>query len=329
MNCFEFFGLKPDHRKHPVQLVKHWDEVPDSKKVDYYLAQEKKDGVYAMVCIYEGAVAIFGRTGLKFTNVEHLEASISKQNAYHNKGTTEGDGVYIAELMSFDCELEELSGIVNPNRVNPLTEEQESIKACLHLCYHDYLTVDDFVAGTANAPYTERLQTLGYSYCSGDIIITQYIHRDNMETFADLFINTGGEGAVFKDPNAGWVAGHKGCHAMKKVRDVTLDLRCTGYEEGKGKYKGKVANLLFELKDGRIFKAMLGKGYSHQSASTMFNAIKHNDDEGKTTIRGSDPRGKIFTIYGLQPSSKGGLIRLPKVGELRHDKTEPDFPSMI
>jgi len=317
MNIFEFFGLKPDHRKHPVQLVKHWDEVPESKKVKYYLAQEKKDGVYEAVCIFNGAVGIFGRTGLKLHNTELLEASIKRHNDYHTKGTTEGDGVYIAELVAYNCSLEELSGIVNPNRVNALDESQESIKSTFELCYHDYLTPDEFIEGVSSSKYASRLNELRATFASGSVIITEMLDASEVDAFADYFINLGGEGAVFKDPEARWVAGHKGCHAMKKVRDVRIDLVCTGYEEGKGKYKGKVANLLFALEDGRIFKAMLGKGYTHFDAEKMFLSIT------ETGI--CSPIGKTFTIYGLQPSSKGGLIRLPKVGELRHDKIEPDF----
>ena len=39
MNIFEFFGLPWDHRNHPVQLVKHRDEVPDNKKTFPVYAQ--------------------------------------------------------------------------------------------------------------------------------------------------------------------------------------------------------------------------------------------------------------------------------------------------
>ena len=102
---------------------------------------------------------------------------------------------------------------------------------------------------------------------------------------------------------------------LKIVRTVAYDLRCIGWEEGKGKYTGKVANLIFKWHGTQKVKAMLGKGWSHEDATRMYNEIKNG---GELNVI-----GRIFTVYGLQDSSKG-KIRLPKVGELRHDKEDAD-----
>jgi len=97
---------------------------------------------------------------------------------------------------------------------------------------------------------------------------------------------------------------------MKIVKQVSYDLECIGVEEGEGKYKGKIANLLFKWKDGQTIKAMLGEGWTHQDAKDMW-------ESPSTYI------GKVYKVYALQESSKGKL-RLPKVGERRFDK-EADF----
>ena len=123
-------------------------------------------------------------------------------------------------------------------------------------------------------------------------------------------IKKGEEGIVIRDIDAGWEAGHKGWRVMKMVRGVDYDLECIGWEEGEGKYEGKVANLLFKWKGGKTIKAMLGKGWTHMDAQQMF----------QNTAR---LKGTIFQVYALEESSKGKL-RLPKVGELRHDKLESD-----
>src|SRR5690554_8107347 len=86
---------------------------------------------------------------------------------------------------------------------------------------------------------------------------------------------------------------------MKRVRRVEYDLLCVDYEEGKGKYAGKVANLVFQWKDGQTIKAMLGKSYTHEDAEGMFKAI-----HGDAGAAPGNPLGKIFTVYGLQDSSK-------------------------
>ena len=63
-------------------------------------------------------------------------------------------------------------------------------------------------------------------------------------------------------------------------------------------------------------KLLREKGWTHADAEQMFHDIKHG---GRLNVI-----GKIFEVKGLQDSSKGN-IRLPKAGELRHDKDEPDF----
>lgn len=328
MNIYDFTGAT--ERKHAVQLVKHWDEVPDGKKVKRYMAQKKEDGVFAAVCLdYTGECNIFGRTGLKLTNVRHLEDVVEQAIIMEEEEPGfkySRDGVYVAELVADNCSLEQLSGIVNPNRTEPLTGEQEAIKRTMRLCYHDFVTIGQFIRGKANVPYHERYKSLRNTFAGDDLTIASHlIDAADVEQFAKELIDEGFEGTVFKDPDAPWVAGHKGCHSMKIVRGISYDLRCTGYEEGKGKYAGKVANLLFKLQDGREFKAMLGKGYTHEDAEAMYRAV--SDVVQYQSQKYINPIGKIFCVYGLQPSSKNGLIRLPKVGELRHDKLEPDFPS--
>ena len=49
-NVFEFLGLPKAHRpiSKVVQLVKHYDEVPDSRKSFPLIGQVKRDGVFAM-----------------------------------------------------------------------------------------------------------------------------------------------------------------------------------------------------------------------------------------------------------------------------------------
>ena len=313
MNIFEFFGLPWDHRNHPVQLVKHRDEVPDNKKGFPVYAQVKRDGIFAAVCVNQNLdVKIFGRTGKKLANTEGLEAKI------HVWGTP--PGVYFGELqtMCVDLSLEMLSGVVNPNRVEPLDSIGQQIKDMLYIDFFDMITVADFIRGSADAPFTKRhaglYRRVKVHGASSILPIDELNSEQEVQDYADLEIKMGREGAVFKQ-DVGWEAGHKGWRQTKIVRTISYDLRCIGWEEGKGKYTGKVANLIFKWHGTQKVKAMLGKGWSHEDATRMYNEIKNG---GELNVI-----GRIFTVYGLQDSSKG-KIRLPKVGELRHDKEDAD-----
>lgn len=317
MNVWEFLGLPSDHRPKNkiVQLVKHWQEVPDSKKKYPYYGQVKKDGVFGLVIVTKdtsGAVkvGVFGRTGEMLSNTDavvlrFLDGYIA-------------EGVYIGEVLTQAvCSLEELSGILNPNRVNSLDINQEVLKWNLYIALHDCMTLPMFINGTSGTvSYHTRHASLVKRVADTDLAesVLPYVlinNEQDKDKFTKACIANKEEGAVYKLPSAPWEAGHKGFHQMKEVREVSYDLKCVGYEEGSGKYKGKVANLLFQWKDGETIKAMLGKGYTHQDAEDMFNdhsLFMH----------------KVFRVRGLQDSSKG-KIRLPKVLEERYDKVTGDY----
>jgi ATP-dependent DNA ligase len=319
MNIFELLGLQKNHRiKDKVTMkVKCWDEVAGSKKptdIDYY-GQVKKDGIYAHVIKLDSNYYLFSRTGLLLTNT----AGLVKQLMAWGKVLPDGD--YIAELCCDGCSLEALSGIFNPNRVKPLSKDQEQWCRDSYLCFHDHLTLNEFIVGTSEREYVERYSYLKsimpYEFTVLDSVLIAY---EDIEDLAEYYIKHGEEGIVIKRMDEGWVAGHKGYRMMKIVRGVDYDLECVGWEEGTGKYKGKVANLIFKWKNGETIKAMLGKGWTHEMAELMYLCLTnyHTGMDGY-----SYPIGKIFQVYALQESSKG-VLRLPKVGELRFDKTEAD-----
>ncbi|WCZ56773.1 ATP-dependent DNA ligase [Salmonella phage Kenya-K30] len=313
MNIFEFLGLPEDHRSKPVMLVKHRDEVPDSKKTFPVYAQVKRDGIFCAVVVKSDSnVGCFGRTGKRLSNTEGLEARYSHFPA----------GVYLGELqsMAVDVYLEGLSGVVNPNRTEPLDSFGQQLKDNLYVDFFDMLTLKAFTEGKTDVTFLKRHEALCRRLkpvlSSQDAIlpITVCHNEQEVEAFAKEQIDAGREGAVFK-LDCDYEAGHKGHRQTKIVRMVSYDLTCIGWEEGKGKYKGKVANLIFKWKGGKTVKAMLGRGWTHEDAARMYHDIKHG---GELNVI-----GKIFAVKALQESSKG-VLRLPKAGELRHDKEEPD-----
>ncbi|WPH64680.1 DNA ligase [Vibrio phage vB_VpaP_SJSY21] len=316
MNVFEFLGKDADHRvdNKIVQLVKHLDEVPDSRKhCGLYGAQVKWDGVFGMAVKVGDKVGYFGRTGKQLKNLHKLlEAFPDTRN-----------GVFIGEITCSDMSLEQLSGCIQPNRVAELSEEESDMfDSSLDFKLHDFVHIEDFLEGESALPYLERYKLLSNIFANEfddsnifELCEVKFLDIEQSRDFAVRCINEGHEGIVIKHLDATWKAGHKGWHSMKIVRGVDYDLLCIGYEEGTGKYTGKVANLLFKWKGTKIVKCMLGKGWTHDAAEEMFNHCETGSD--------LDPCGKIFQVYALQESSKG-VLRLPKVGEKRHDKLSPD-----
>ena len=319
MNVFEFLGLAPEHRKlsnKVTQFVKHWDEVTDgNKRGKTFAVQVKRDGVCALTVVRDdGQVGIFSRVGKQFTNTEMLIARIMDQDL--------PTGVYMGEMLvpKETASLEVLSGCVNPNRVNPLSHENSLMPDQLQMHFFDYVQLGSFIAGTSPTAFVGRFDHLAHTVENTAHIevlpYNLYKTEESIDNALEFCVSGGEEGIVIRDANADWLAGHKGFRVMKKVRGVDYDLLCVGYEEGAGKYKGKVANLLFKWKGGETIKCMLGRGWTHDMAEEMFVNI-HMES-------GSMPMGKIFQVYALEESSKGKL-RLAKVGEERHDKTVADI----
>lgn len=318
LNIFEFLGLPKHHRAtgKVTQLVKNLAEVPESRKKSVYRCQIKYDGVCTLAVVHKGKIALFSRTGKAFTNCGRVVDMLSGLNL--------PDGVYMGELYCPSTSLEVLSGIVNPNRTKPLDAAQGELLASFKFCVFDCVNIREFSQGKSESSYISRyvqlIEVFIQAAQTNDLVGVHVIDSypcdslDQAYEIAEDMIEAGHEGIVIVDDLAGWVAGHKGHHKMKIVRGVDYDLLCVGVEQGTGKYAGKVANLVFRWKGGEFIKCMLGRGWTHNDASDMY----------KYYLDGiNSPVGQIFQVYALQESSKGKL-RLPKVGEHRHDKDEAD-----
>lgn len=308
--------------KSPVQLVKHFDEVLDKHKIYPMIVQIKHDGVYALQVVQNGQSKVYSRTG----NLLFSDAV----DCVLDDCTKLPDGVYIGELICLVMSLEELSGIVSPNRKKALSAEEIS-NLIRHGCirYHDYLTFEELLAGSSDKSYKHRYRQLDAHLASANlnelIVESSTVNSyEEIEQIAECYIAAGLEGVVVKQPDASWLAGHKGYRAMKIVRGVSLDLRCVGVLYGKGKRADQIAALEFEYK-GNKFKADLGKGWTDERRMTLTAAYECGYAYNKKTGDEFDnPVGRIWEVKALDISSTGKALRLPKVVRARWDKDEPD-----
>lgn len=314
--------------KNPVQLVKHFDEVPANKIIYPLIGQRKYDGLYALVIVDDGALSVFSRTGKEY--YWRLGQLIADQFCELSNNKLD-DGVYIAEVCNDAVSLEILSGLVSTNRKKEWADEEtESMEGQVYCMFHDFLTIDEFLDGYSEAAYMVRYYELKRRLIAANIdqylvLNTAIYNREDADEFAEVFIKDGKEGAVFKQ-NTDWVAGHKGYRAMKIVRGLHLDLLCVGVEYGKGKRAGQIAKLKFAYK-GSVFSADLGKGWTDEKRKQLtehYEIYQSYEPEVQPAIKTYTPVGKIWEVKALQESSTGKALRLPKVVRVREDKEEPD-----
>lgn len=313
----------------PVQLVKNYEEVLQKHIVFPCAVQIKYDGVYALIVVSNDEIGIFGRTGRELFKSTHE----ALRNYEHADWI---DGVYITEITCSALSLEELSGLVNPNRKKDWTqEEMEKYLEGSALHIHDYLTVQELLEGHSTLPYLKRYErlviNLGRMQRTSQLVANQMVYYPNeIEDLAKFHIGAGHEGIVIKQLAADWVAGHKGYRATKIVRGVSLDLRCVGVGYGKGKRAGLIGWLEFEYK-GSTFKADLGAGWTDLRRKNLTLAHEESVQGYTTTVTDTStgevfpsPIGKIWQVDALQVSSTGKALRLPKAVMIRHDKDESD-----
>ena len=308
--------------KTPVQLVKHFDEVV-VKNITYPLiGQIKYDGVYCLLVKSGDELQLFSRVG-KPLYMENLQGFM--QGKLHNLS----DGVYIGELCADNLSLEALSGYISPNRKKPWDDVGTlDIGLQGYIMFHDYLTIYELLDGCSVCTYEEREVRLRERLLRAEldhyrVLGRMFYNRVEADTYAETLIHEGHEGAVFKHPNADWVAGHKGWRVMKIVRGVHLDLLCCGVVYGKGKRAGQIAALEFTYK-GHKFKADLGKGWTDERRKELTTNYELTFDPHTTHDTESNPIGKIWELKALDISSTGKALHLPKVVRIREDKELPD-----
>ena len=294
--------------KSPVQLVKHYDEVLQKNLKWPAWAEQKEDGVWCGVVVCGGEFTFFSRTGNEFySGIAGLELQTPLLYAK--------DGLYIAELVNPTLSLEELSGLVNTNRKTPWTKYERGVMdgCCLRL--HDYVPLPHLLAGECGWPLAARRHALERNADGKYIIPGTLVHTDEQwRAFAQMQVDTGREGAVLKQMDADWVAGHKGYRVTKLVKGLDVDLRCVGVSlDGKGKRAGTLAKIMVSYK-GKVVGADLGKGWTDEKRAALLAEYQEDPDSVV---------GRVWHVHALQEGSAGGL-RLPKAMSRRIDKTVAD-----
>lgn len=290
-------------------------------KQDYsgWLLQQKFDGVFAAIQRSTGKV--FSRIGKEFfisqdsKLAEHLHY-LNKQ--YEDAGVEHPDDYIIAEITASDLTLEELSGLLNPNRKQEWDVAAKQADWQLHL--HDWVQLD--AEGFCGRPYFQRLQVLKDSIRENSgisVVSTLDLPEDRAIAAQCIDINSasliaaGAEGVVLKDPLGVYQKGKRSKQQLKLVREHTEDVRIVAVEYGKGKREKQLARWQCQSLDNpeMQFWADLGAGWDDEARDAMTYAY---EQDPSTVI------GTVWVVKGLQKSSTGKAVRLPKLQYRRFDK---------
>lgn len=267
-----------------------------------WIIQEKFDGVFIAVVRLPRKWLILSRN-FKIINLPDFVADKILQNLFMPKAGY----MYIGELCNPKVSLEVLSGMVNPNRVASLTEDQLEHMLVSKVFWHDRVNLHDLLSeGKDTMRYSERYHAL----CQEAQAVFCLSLKNADEVF-DKIVEQGGEGIVYKRTNSQYLLGKRSQSQIKRVREHTQDLKCVGVVYGQGKRMGQIAALVMENEDGNFFNADLGRGWTDAKRKELTRLYECGETEH---VLG------IWEIKGLQASSTGKAIRLPKALARRYDK---------
>lgn len=309
--------LARDLEKKFTMFVKNFDDTKWGKKIAFpSIVMEKFDGVCALLILINGKAKLFSRTGRTLSNVDHIARQF--ENVSHHIDNT----VTMVEICHDGISLEQISGIVNPNRSNPVYDDlltswlDES-----YLAAYDQVLLNEFLAGKSPVPFKVRFQDLLDLIPLLKLPLQRPVwievqDESEMEDFFEGYVNSGGEGIVIAQLDAPWVAGYKNHHKTKKVRGVDFDLEVLDVIEGTGKHKGMAGKLLvrwrkFGLLENKAVKLPVDGRFTEEERILMLENPTHYI-------------GSIVHVHALQIGSAGSL-RLAKVRSFRIDKDFADL----
>lgn len=285
-------GFMKLHKYNPERAGQNW------------LVQRKYDGVFVAAKQYHGRWEFFSRTGKPLYIEDAVHDSLCA-----NLPKYATDLMFIGELICARLSLEQLSGLVNPNRRTAwVVDDEQVLYSAASIVWHDSLRLVD---GRDNTPYIERYNRM--SLHIPYVIENIRIASDNLDVvFQGVTQEQGWEGLVLKDPSAPYIMGKRSHGQLKYVRQYTEDLECIGVQMGQGKRTGVIGSLVFRSLDGTTaFNADLGAGWDDAKRQELTDQWMHGELEH---VLG------LWEVQGLQPSSTGRAIRLPKAIRRRYDK---------
>jgi DNA ligase-1 len=266
-----------------------------------WIYQTKHDGCSMMILVGVNIVRIFSREGKECFSMPHVAEAVRLRSAPNM--------VYFAEAWHPDVPFAEVSG--------EFRRGAAKAEGFLEAWLYDSVTLQEFRLGVSERPYSER-----YAACTemrwsihdvadkdmiqvvpcADVVTTLAENVEHIRKTYGLLYQL--DGYMKKQRNAGWVAGDDSEGRTLKLKDkISVDLKCVGFVEGKGKFAGMVGAPLVEWRGDVV---PIGGG-------------KLTNDDRRNPERFV---GKIVEVHALTITPDGQL-REPVYQRVRDDKTEP------
>jgi ATP-dependent DNA ligase len=268
-----------------------------------YIAQEKLDGMRAIVHITKQGLRIFSRSA----GVEDPTQPLEKTSALPHLANTKFPGltgtILDGEILAPSLDCASLSGTIH-------RKDRQGDNSAVRLYVFDVLRVND--QDLSDSPLSARLIHLAVLEPQ---LQSEYIHflpwvatKAEKHKLYDSVLARGGEGIMLKKIDATYVRGGRPTNNWYKAKkSSTFDCVVMGFTRGKGKYNSTIGAVVFgQYADGKLTELGQASGMSDEIRRQM----------------GSNPDrfiGHVVEIQGME-RLKSGAIRHPRFVTMREDK---------
>ena len=272
----------------------------DPTKITYPCHVEPKfDGMRVLAMVKDREVSFFTRSGKAVESLPiHMYA----------------DCVKIADVLAYDGHVVLDGEIMGDSFKETMEKGRRKSEIFSNAKYHifDWLPHDEYIEigkGKSKLGYRERRRVLELALSSSKaeacVLPPVYIASSEMEVthYYEAFRDMGLEGAIIKESDGCYV-GKRSSGWIKMKAEETEDLEIIGFEEGEGKYEGKLGALIVNREGVEV---RVGSGLSDEDRQMMWS----NKDLY---------RHKLIEVQ-FQEITPDGSLRHPRYLNLRMDKS--------
>jgi len=289
-----------------VMLAKKFEEHSHKIKGDYIIT-EKLDGNRCVVIKDNGIVKSFTKQGKQYEGLEEIESDIANLPI----DNIVFDGELIANIQGSTIEIYA--------ETTSKARSKGSNKTGLVFHIFDMLTLKDFKNGKSKENCVDRKHHLHniFAFHSNELlhckeVVSLYVGSDlsKVEEWMVIASEKSWEGLMV---NMDKPYTCKRSDSILKVKVMsTCDVRVIGFENGTGKYDGKLGAMIVDYKG---FNCGVGSGFTDADREYIWNNKK-------------EYLGKIVEVQYFEESknAQGGIsLRFPVFKKLRSDKNEPSY----
>lgn len=297
---------------YPCMLCSASDEKLISKFEFPAMVQLKMDGMRFNAIVKNGVVEYRSRNGKEIHGIKHLDQDFIVLSGSKN---CVFDGELVVNDKGIILDRQTGNGILNKAVKGTISDlESHKIRATVW----DVIDYEDFTVGYSGVPYRDRFERITSTIFTDAVRVVEHQMVESIiearEVF-DRYLAEGQEGIILKAGDAPW-ENKRVKHQLKFKGELECDLRIVGYEEGTGKYVGRLGAIICESgsTDNRVLTVNVGSGFSDDLRTDLWN------------IR-NELLGKIVALkYNSRIKNKqgGDSLFLPIFLEIREDKTDAD-----